>query len=86
MPSFAQVGEALLAANDTQMTPVLARRTMEVFTDPKEGLFRNVAVSIEGLRTVLALRNKFGQPPMNLTDPLKYVDLELHRKAFPPKP
>jgi hypothetical protein len=34
---------------------------------------------------VLDLRNRFGQPATKLTDPQKYVDLELHRKAFPPK-
>jgi len=68
------------------MTPALARPTYDVFTDPKEGLIRNLAVDIEGLRTVLMLRNKFSTPPMNLTDPMKYVDLELYGKAFPQKP
>lgn len=78
-----EIAEALLVAHDPQMTPALARRTYEVFTDPKEGLFRNLAIDIDGLRTVLALRNKFSEPPMTLTDPMKYVDLELYRKAFP---
>lgn len=85
-PKNREIAEALLVAHDKQMTPALARRTLEVFTDPGEGLFRNVAVSIEGLRTVLALRNRFGQPSLNLTDPLKYVDTTLYQKAFPPKP
>ena len=85
-PKNREIVEALLVAHDRQMTPALARRTYEVFTDPKEGLFRNLAVHIEGLRTVLALRNKFSQPPLNLTDPMKYVDLELYRKAFSQKP
>lgn len=85
-PANREIAEALLVANDSQMTPALARRTLEVFTDPKGGLFRNVAVDIEGLRTVLMLRNKFSQPPMKLSDPMKYVDLELYRKAFPQKP
>jgi len=35
---------------------------------------------------VLELRNKFSTPPMNLTDPMKYVDLEIYQKAFPQKP
>ncbi len=81
-PRNRETVEALLVAHDAQMTPALARRTYEVLTDPKEGLFRNLAVNIEGLRTVLALRNKFGQPPMTLTDPMKYVDLGLYQKAF----
>jgi len=68
------------------MTPALARPTYEALVDPKEGLYRNLALNIEGLRKVLELRNKFSTPPMNLTDPMKYVDLEIYQKAFPQKP
>lgn len=85
-PKNREIAEALLVAHDRGMTPVLARRTYEVLVDPKEGLYRNLALDIEGLRTVLTLRNKFSVPPMTLTDPMKYVDLELYRKAFPQKP
>ncbi len=85
-PANREIAEALFIANDRQMTPPLARRTLEVFTAPQEGLFRNVAVDIEGLRTVLMLRNKFSKPPMMLSDPVKYVDLDPYRKAFPQKP
>ena len=85
-PKNREIAEALLVAHDVNMTPALARPTYQVFTTPKEGLFRDLAIDIEGLRTVLVLRNKFSNPPMNLTDPMKYVDLELYRKAFPQKP
>jgi ABC-type nitrate/sulfonate/bicarbonate transport system substrate-binding protein len=84
-PKNREIAEAVLIANDPNMTPALARPTYQIFTTPKEGLFRDLALDIEGLRTVLVLRNKFSAPPMNLTDPMKYVDLELYRKAFPPK-
>ena len=84
-PKNREIAEALLVAHDRGMTPALSRQTYDVLTDPKEGLYRNVALDIEGLRTVLNLRNKFSTPPMNLTDPMKYVDLELYRKAFPEK-
>ena len=84
-PKNREIAEALLVANDVNMTPALARPTYQIFTTPKEGLFRDLAIDIEGLRTVLVLRNKFSEPPMNLTDPMKYVDLELYRKAFPQK-
>lgn len=85
-PKNREIAEALLVAHDRGMTPALARPTYEVLVDPKEGLYRNLALDIEGLRTVLVLRNKFSTPPMELTDPMKYVDLELYRKAFPQKP
>lgn len=84
-PKNREIAEALLVAHDANMTPALARPTYQIFTTPKEGLFRDLAIDIEGLRTVLQLRNKFSDPPMNLTDPMKYVDLELYRKAFPQK-
>lgn len=38
---------------------------------------------MEGVKTVLARRSKFLPPRQPLTDPMKYVDLELHGKAFP---
>jgi len=84
-PKNREIVEALLLANDPNMMPADVRPTYEVFTDPKEGLIRNLAIDIEGLRTVLTLRNKFSVPPMTLSDPMKYVDLELYRKAFPQK-
>jgi ABC-type nitrate/sulfonate/bicarbonate transport system substrate-binding protein len=84
-PKNREIAEALLVANDRNMTPALAGPTYDIFTDPKEGLIRNLAIDIEGLRTVLVLRNKFSVPPMTLTDPMKYVDLEIYRKAFPSK-
>ncbi len=31
---------------------------------------------------MLALRSKFGTPQKQLTDPMKYIDLDLYRKAF----
>jgi hypothetical protein len=48
-------------------------------------MYRDVKVDMEGLKVVLALRTKYGQPKKELTDPTKYVDLELYRKAFPGK-
>ena len=80
-----EVAEALLVANDRSMTPALARRAYDVLLDEKEGFFRDVAIDMEGMKVMLALRSKFSQPRMTLTDPMKYVDLELYRKAFPAK-
>ena len=81
-PRNREVCEALLIANDPGMTPALAKKTRDVFVDPKGGLFRNLALDMEGVKTVLELRSKYGMPQKTLTDPMKYVDLSLHRKAF----
>jgi ABC-type nitrate/sulfonate/bicarbonate transport system substrate-binding protein len=77
-----QIAEAILIVHDAAMTPELARRTYEAFVDAKSGLYRNLALDMEGVRTVLRLRSKFITPPKTLEDPMKYIDLELYRKAF----
>ena len=81
-PRNREIAEALLIANDPGMTPALARKTYDIFVDAKSGLFRNLALDIEGIKTVLALRSKYGTPQKNFTDPMKYVDLDYYQKAF----
>jgi ABC-type nitrate/sulfonate/bicarbonate transport system substrate-binding protein len=82
-PKNREVCEAILLANDRDMTPELAKKTYALFVDPKTGLYRDLRVDAEGLKVVLALRAKYGEPRRELGDPAKYVDLELYRKAFP---
>lgn len=77
-----EIAAALLVANDAAMTPELARRSLGVLLDEKHGFFRELALDIEGIRSVLALRSRFGVPQKLLTDPLRYTDLTLHHKAF----
>jgi ABC-type nitrate/sulfonate/bicarbonate transport system substrate-binding protein len=81
-PRNREICEALLIANDPGMTPALAKKTYDIFVNPKSGLFRNLALDVEGVKTVLDLRSKYGVPQKTLTDPMKYVDLTLHQKAF----
>ena len=82
IPAAGEIAEAILIANDVGMTPALARRTYDAFVDPKTGLYRNLALDMEGVRTVLALRSKVHFAPKVLNDPMKYVDLDLYAKAF----
>lgn len=82
-PKNREIAEAILIANDRDMTAALAKKTYDMFVDRKSGLYRDGKVDVEGLKVVLALRTKYGQPKKELTDPIKYVDLELYRKAFP---
>jgi hypothetical protein len=72
----------LLMSHDDSVTPELARLSLDILLDEKGGFWRNLALDLEGIRTVLALRTRFGLPKKTLTDPMRYVDLELHRKAF----
>jgi len=42
--------------------------------DPAEGFQKQARIDLEGVRTVLALRSKFGEPKKLLTDPGAYYD------------
>jgi hypothetical protein len=53
-----------------------------VLLDPRDGFFRDIALDLEGVGTVLALRSRFGVPRKAQADPMRYVDLDLYRKAF----
>lgn len=82
-PKNREICEALLVAYDRDMTPPLAKKTYELLTDRKSGLYRDVKIDMEGLKVVLALRSKYGLPKKEFNDPMKYIDTELYRKAFP---
>jgi ABC-type nitrate/sulfonate/bicarbonate transport system substrate-binding protein len=40
----------------------------------RNGFVRDGAVDLDGLRSVLAIRSKYGKPKKNLTDPMTYFD------------
>ena len=73
-PANREVAEALLVANNRDMTPALAKRSYDLLIVAKGGLARDGALDVDGIRTVLALRSKYGVPQKTLTDPAKYVD------------
>ena len=50
-------------------------------TNGNSGLNRKAEINIEGVKTLLELRNQSSEPKTNLTDPYKYVDLSYHEKA-----
>ena len=80
-PANREVAEALLVANVRAMTPQLARQSLQVLLDEPNGFFKNPAVDMKGLATVLALRSKYGEPRKALSDPARYVDNTYVKKA-----
>ena len=76
------VVEAMLVANIKDMTPPLAKRSYDLLLADKGGVTRDVALDLDGIRTVLQLRSKYGVPAKTLTDPMRYVDLTYYEKAF----
>jgi len=80
-PANRDVCEALLVANIRDMTPALAKQSYDLLVAPKGGLSRDAALDMDGVRTVLTLRTKYGVPAKTLTDPAKYIDLDYYDKA-----
>jgi ABC-type nitrate/sulfonate/bicarbonate transport system substrate-binding protein len=76
-----EIVEAMLVANVRDMTPALAKRSYDILLADRGGIARDAALDVEGIRTVLALRSKYGVPQKTLSDPMKYVDLRYHEKA-----
>jgi ABC-type nitrate/sulfonate/bicarbonate transport system substrate-binding protein len=81
-PRNRAVAEAILVAHVKDMTPALAKRSLKVLLDPKNGLFKDMALDRRRLETVLALRSKYAEPKKELTDPGSYVDTSYLEKAL----
>jgi ABC-type nitrate/sulfonate/bicarbonate transport system substrate-binding protein len=68
--------------NNVQISHEIAGRTYDELLDPKDGFSRNARVSMEGLRTVLALRSRYADTKKKLIDPLKYYDSSYYDAAL----
>ena len=77
-----EIVEAILVANQRDMTPALAKQAYDLLLADKGGITRDASLDMNGIRTVLELRSKYGMPKKSLTDPTKYVDLTYYEKAF----
>jgi len=80
-PANREAAEALLVANVPAMTLQLARQSLQVLLGESGGFFKDPAVDMKGVATVLALRSKYGEPRKLLSDPAKYVDDTYVEKA-----
>lgn len=64
------------------MSSELARQSYDELLDPNDGFFHEGRVSMEGLRTVLALRARYAEPQKDLADPMKYYDPSYYDAAM----
>ncbi len=64
------------------MTAELAQRSYEQLLDPARGFFRQAKIDANGLRTVLELRSRYGEPNRLLADPAKYYDPAYYEAAL----
>ena len=81
-PGNRSVAEALLVAHIRDMTPELARRAARRLLDEPGGLVRDLDIDERGLRTVLDLRRRYGQPARALGNPDRYIDTRYRTKAL----
>jgi ABC-type nitrate/sulfonate/bicarbonate transport system substrate-binding protein len=71
----------ILEKNVPEMSPGLAQQSYEELLDAQHGFSRKGRINFEGLRTVLALRSHYAQPPKTLADTLKYYDPSYYDSA-----
>ena len=72
---------AILQKNVRGMTPELAAKTHDVLLAPAGGFEPEGALDVEGVRTVLKIRSRYGRPQKELNDPARYYDLSYHERA-----
>lgn len=63
-------------------TDQAAQTIYGILLDPKTGMQRKAAIEVPGMEQVLKLRSKWGQPKLELTDPLKYYDSSFYDAAL----
>ena len=59
-----------------------AETSYGVLLSPKEGFQKKAQIDMEGVRTALLLRSKYGLPKKTLTDPTPYYDASFHTEAM----
>ncbi len=75
----------ILEKNVRGMSPELAAKTFDVLLAASGGFEPAGALDVEGVRTVLKIRSKYGQPRKELADPARYYDLSYYERAGRPR-
>jgi ABC-type nitrate/sulfonate/bicarbonate transport system substrate-binding protein len=68
--------------NLPQANAQAAETSYRVLLSPTDGFQRKAQIDMEGVRTVLALRTKYGKPQKTLADPSKYYDPAFYDAAL----
>jgi ABC-type nitrate/sulfonate/bicarbonate transport system substrate-binding protein len=80
-PENRAAAQALLMANVPRMSALVAAQSCDLLLDPRTGFFQDVRLDAQGVRAVLDLRSRLGQPPRELKQPEKYIDERYWRRA-----
>jgi len=73
---------AIFQKNLPNAGPAGAQAAYRILLSPTDGFQRKAQIDLEGVKTVLVLRSKYGQPQKTLTDPLKYYDASFYEAAM----
>lgn len=66
----------------TSMEPAIARKTIDQLTSGSQGLTPKAALDMDGVATVLVLRNEYGRPHADLSNLDDFVDLSYYQDAL----
>ena len=80
-PANKEAAIAVLRKNLPQMSPELAAQSYAVLINPR-GFAPKAQIDLEGVKTVLELRSRYGEPKKTLTDPAKYYDAQYYNAAL----
>jgi len=81
-PANRSAAIAILRRHVAAVTPTLAAPICDRLLHPTDGFQRRAAIDRDGVRTVLALRSRYGKPPRALDDPDRYLDLTWYARAL----
>jgi len=73
---------AIFLKNLSSANAQAAQTAYGVLLSPTDGFQRKARIDMEGVKTVLALRTRYGKPQKNLTDPAKYYDPGYYEEAM----
>jgi ABC-type nitrate/sulfonate/bicarbonate transport system substrate-binding protein len=80
-PGHAADAVGILRKNAPQMSPELAQQSYAALVNP-QGFAPQAQIDLAGIRTVLALRSRYGEPRALLADPTKYYDPQYYQAAL----
>jgi ABC-type nitrate/sulfonate/bicarbonate transport system substrate-binding protein len=81
-PANREEAIAMLSKNMRGMERPQAELAYTKLLDPKTGIYRDLRVDREGMKTVLRLRSTYAEPKKVLTDPERYIDDSYRAEAM----
>jgi ABC-type nitrate/sulfonate/bicarbonate transport system substrate-binding protein len=81
-PANREEAIAMLSKNMRGMERPQAELAYTKLLDPKTGIYRDLRVDREGMKTVLRLRSTYAEPKKTLTDPERYIDDSYRAEAM----